>query len=116
MARVKGGTIAAKRRRSTLKKAKGYQFGRSTKEREAKVAILHAGTHAFAHRKDKKNDFRRLWIVRINAAVKANGFKSYSTFMNALKKAGIALDRKTLSGIAKNNPSAFERIVRQASK
>lgn len=116
MARVKGGTIAAKRRRSTLKKAKGYQFGRSTKEREAKVAILHAGTHAFAHRKDKKNDFRRLWIVRINAAVKANGCKSYSTFMNALKKAGIGLDRKTLSDIAKNNPEAFERIVKQVSK
>jgi large subunit ribosomal protein L20 len=115
MSRVKGGVIAAKRRRNVLKRAKGYRHGRSTKERLAKESLVHAGKNAFAHRKDKKNDFRQLWIVRLNAAIRENGFKSYSTFIAALKKADIALDRKVLAAIAKDNPESFTRIVKKIS-
>lgn len=110
MARVKGGTTALKRRRNVLKQTKGYRFGRSTKERLAKEAIAHAGNHAFAHRRDKKNDFRRLWTVRINAAVRALDF-SYSTFIDKLKKNKVALDRKVLSEIAQTRPDTFARII-----
>lgn len=93
MPRVKKGTIGAKRRRSVLKAAKGYRHGRSTKEREAKVALTKAGAHAFAHRKDKKNDFRRLWSVRLNAALRENG-STYSTFIGAAKKSKHSLKPK----------------------
>ena len=110
MSRVKKGTIANKTRRSNLKKTKGYRFGRSTKEKEAKVAILKAGSHAFAHRKDKKNDFRRLWQIRIGAATRAEGL-SYSKFIAGLKKAKIDLDRKVLADLAENNPETFKAIV-----
>ena len=75
MARVKGGTTSLKRRKNVLKMVKGYRFGRSTKERMAKEAIFHAGKYAFAHRRDKKNDFRRLWNVRINGALDLGGFE-----------------------------------------
>ena len=90
MTRVKRGTISLKRRRNVLKQVKGYRFGRSTKERQAREAIAHAGTHAFAHRKDKKNDFRRLWQIKISAAVVPLGL-SYSKFIDALKKKSIGL-------------------------
>lgn len=113
MARVKGGTTTLKRRRSTLGMTKGYRLGRSTKKKQAYEAIAHAGSHAFAHRKDKKGDFRRLWTVRINAAVRALGFPSYSTFINTLKKKEIGLDRKVLAQIAKDRPESFARIVEQ---
>ncbi len=109
MARVKRGTISNKRRKSVLKAAKGYRFGRSTKEREAKVALRKAGSHAFAHRRDKKADYRALWQARINAAVRPLGM-TYSRFMEALKKKGVALDRKILADIAKNHPEAFKKI------
>ena len=111
MARIKRGTTKLKRRRNVLKQVKGYRFGRSTKERMAKEAIAHAGNYAFAHRKDKKNDFRRLWTVRINAAVRALDFPSYSRFIDALHKKEIGLDRKVLSEIAQNRPETFKRIV-----
>src|SRR3989344_1921024 len=101
MTRVKRGTISLKHRRNVLKLAKGYRFGRSKKERQAKEAILHAGVHAFAHRRDKKGDFRRLWQIRIGAATKALGF-SYSKFIGMLKKKNIELNRKMLSEIAQN--------------
>jgi len=114
MTRVKRGTISLKRRRNILKQVKGYNFGRSTKERQAREAIAHAGTHAFAHRKDKKNDFRRLWQIKISAAVKPLGL-SYSRFIDTLKKKNIALDRKVLADIAENEPSTFEKIVKQVS-
>lgn len=112
MTRVKRGVISAKRRRNVLSDAKGYRHGRSTKEIGAKVALVKAGAHAFAHRKDKKNDMRKLWTVRLNAALRPLGF-SYSKFIDALKKKGITLDRKVLSEIAKNNPEVFAQIVEQ---
>ena len=113
MARVKGGVISLKRRRSVLKRAKGYRHGRSTKERLAKEALVHAGKNAFNHRRDKKTDYRQLWIVRLNAAVRENGFKSYSTFINALKKKEIGLDRKVLSELAQKHPETFVRVTQQ---
>lgn len=110
MTRVKRGTIANKRRKNILSQTKGYRFGRSTKERMAKDAILHAGSYAFAHRRDKKSDARKIWNTRINAALRAEG-TTYSVFINALKKANIELDRKILSGLAQNNPETFKRVV-----
>src|SRR4030066_1344013 len=98
MSRVKKGVNALKTRRNILRKVKGYRYGRSTKERQANEAIFHAGTYSFAHRKDKKGDFRRLWNVRMSALLKENGV-SYSKFISMLKKANIALDRKTLSDL-----------------
>lgn len=113
MTRVKKGVNALKSRRNILKQVKGYRFGRSTKERMAHDAIAHAGAHAFAHRRDKKGDARRVWNVRINAALETHGL-SYSKFMGALKKKGIAVDRKILSTIADQAPATFERIVKSA--
>ena len=115
MTRVKGGQNALKRRRNVLSMTKGYRFGRSTKERQAKEAIFHAGTYAFAHRRDKKSDKRRLWQVQINAAVRSLGM-SYSKFIDALKKANIEVDRKILSDIASAKPETFKRIFEQATK
>jgi large subunit ribosomal protein L20 len=114
MTRVKRGTISLKRRRNILKQVKGYRFGRSTKERQAREAIAHAGVHSFNHRRDKKGDFRRLWQIKINAAVRPFGF-SYSKFIGALKKKGVGIDRKILADIAENNPEIFESIVKQTS-
>ena len=113
MSRVKRGTTALKRRKNILKKTKGYRFGRSTKKRQAKEALAHADAHSFAHRRDKKNDFRRLWNIKINAFVRANEKKSisYSKFISALKKNKINLDRKILADLAENNPQSFERIL-----
>ena len=110
MPRVKGGTHALKRRRAVLKQAKGYRFGRSTKERQAREAILHAGVYAFAHRKDKKNVRRRLWAVKLNAALRPIGM-SYSKFIGALKKKNISLDRKILATLAEKHPTIFGKIV-----
>ncbi|HUQ30047.1 MAG TPA: 50S ribosomal protein L20 [Candidatus Paceibacterota bacterium] len=113
MSRVKGGMMANKRRKNLLKRAKGYRHGRSKKERYAHEALLHAGKYAFNHRRDKKTDFRQLWIVRLNAALRENGHKSYSTFINKLKKGNIALDRKVLSEFAKDHPELFVRILKK---
>ncbi len=110
MSRVKRGTISLKTRRNVLKQVKGYRFGRSTKEKQAREAIAHAGTHAFAHRKDKKNDFRRLWQIKINSAIRPLGL-SYSKFIDALKKNNIALDRKILADIAENNGEVFKKVA-----
>lgn len=115
MSRVKRGTISMKRRRNVLKMTKGYRFGRSTKERQAREAIAHAGNYAFAHRRDKKNDFRRLWQVRLNAAVREHGM-SYSAFIGALKAYGSTLNRKMLSEIAHENPETFARILTAVKK
>ncbi len=112
MSRVKGAQNALKRRRKVLKQAKGYRFARSRKERAAKEALNHAGNHAFAHRRDKKGNFRRLWTVRINAAVRPFGI-SYSRFIDAMNKKGIALNRKVISEMALENPEAFERLVKE---
>ncbi|HEX8946736.1 MAG TPA: 50S ribosomal protein L20 [Candidatus Paceibacterota bacterium] len=113
MPRVKGGTTSLKRRKSVLSRAKGYRHSRGTKERHAKEALVHAGKSAFNDRREKKNVFRQLWIVRLNAAVRENGFRSYSAFIDALKKKEIALDRKVLSTLAKDNPEAFARFAKK---
>ncbi len=113
MPRVKGGVISAKRRRNVLKRAKGYRHERSTKERRAKESLVHAGKNAFAHRRDKKNDYRQLWIVRMNAALREGGYGSYSTFIAKLKKEGIQLDRKVLATFAAEYPEVFTRIAKK---
>jgi large subunit ribosomal protein L20 len=115
MARTKGGPKQIKRRRNILKAAKGYRFARSKKKRAAIEALRHAGRYAFAHRRAKKRDMRGLAIVRINAALRENGFKNYSSFIGALKKAHIELDRKVLSQIAAEHPETFKRIVEKVS-
>lgn len=115
MTRVKRGTIANKRRKNILSQVKGYRFGRSTKERMAKDAIAHAGTYAFAHRRDKKSDKRRLWQVQINAAVRELGL-TYSVFIDKMKKANIGVDRKILSTLAQENPVSFKRIFDTVNK
>ncbi len=102
--------MAQKRRRNILDDVKGYRLQRSKKKRVAREAIYHAQLHAFAHRKDKKNDFRRLWTVRINAALMAFGLK-YSRFIKTLKDKNIELDRKVLATIAKDRPESFARLV-----
>lgn len=105
--------MAQKRRRNILDEVKGYRQQRSTKKRAAREAIYHAQLHAFNHRKDKKGDFRRLWTVRINAALMAYGIK-YSRFVKMLKDKGIELDRKVLADLAVNRPEAFSRVVKEA--
>lgn len=105
--------MAQKRRRNMLDEVKGYRMARSKKKRAAREAMNHAYTYAFAHRKDKKADFRRLWTVRINAALMAHGLK-YSRFINSLKNKGITLDRKVLATLAVEKPEAFARIVEAA--
>lgn len=115
MSRVKGGVISAKRRRNVLKRAKGYRHERSKKERRAKESLVHAGRNAFAHRRDKKNDFRQLWIVRLNAALRAEGNGSYSTFVSKMKKKGVALDRKVLATLASEHPEIFSRVAKQVA-
>ncbi len=115
MARVKGGLMAQKRRRNILDEVRGYRLQRSKKKRVAREAIYHAQLYAFTHRKDKKGDFRRLWTVRINAALMTHGLK-YSRFIKALKDRKIELDRKVLATIAIESPEAFDRIVAQVAK
>ena len=116
MTRVKKGVNALKTRRNILSQVKGYRFRRSKTERNAYEAISHAGTYAFAHRRDKKGDFRRLWNVRINAALRnINEKYSYSKFIGALKKANVALDRKAIAGLAETNPKSFEALVKKVS-
>ena len=115
MTRIKRGTTSLKHRRNVLKQVKGYRFGRSKKERQAKEAIFHAGVHAFAHRRDKKNDFRRLWQIQIGAQAKNLGF-SYSKFMGMLHKKNIALNRKMLAHLAGNKPEIFEKILQETMK
>lgn len=105
--------MAQKRRKNVLERAKGYRGVRSKKERYAHEALMRAGRYAFAHRRDKKTDFRQIWIVRLNAAVRENGHKSYSTFIAKLKKTGFALDRKVLAQFASEHPEVFTRIAKQ---
>ena len=113
MARVKGAMATRKRRKKVLKLAKGYFGGKSRLFRTAKEAVMKSGQYAFIGRKQKKRDFRRLWITRISAGCRAKGV-NYSTFMNGLKKAGIELNRKMLSEIAIADPAAFTELVSKA--
>ena len=113
MARIKGAMMTRKRRNKILKLAKGYWGAKSKHFKMAKQAVLKSGNYAFAGRRLKKRDFRRLWITRISAGCKANGM-NYSTFMNGLKKAGITLNRKMLSEIAISDKEAFAALCEQA--
>ena len=111
MARTKGGPKQIKRRKNILKQTKGYRHGRSTKKKAALEAIKHAGKYMFRDRRAKKRTMRGLHIVRVNAALRENGFKNYATFMGALKKKNIMLDRKVLSEMAMNHPESFKRLL-----
>jgi large subunit ribosomal protein L20 len=110
MSRVKRGKIATKKRKKILKYTKGFRWGRKSKERAAKEALLHAWEHAFRGRKEKKRNFRALWNVKINAAARANGV-TYSELINKLKKANVKLDRKMLATLAEHEPKVFEKVL-----
>ncbi len=110
MTRVKRGIIKNKRKNKILKLAKGYRNARSTKFKQAKQAVIRAGQHAFAHRRKKKREFRKLWQVQISAALKPFDI-SYSVFIDALNKNNIDVNRKMLALLAQENAEAFEAIV-----
>src|SRR6185437_5716408 len=109
MPRVKRGVNAHKHREKLLKNTKGFRWGRKSKERYAKEALLHAWTHAFRGRKEKKRVNRQLWSVKINAAVREEG-TTYSKFIAALKAANIQIDRKILADLAENEPTVFKKV------
>lgn len=115
MARVKTGIVRRRRHKKILKLARGFYSARHKHFRKAKEQLERSLCYAFRDRKQKKRDFRKLWIVRINAACRINAI-SYSRFMFGLKKAGIALDRKILADIAMNEPQSFAKIVESAKK
>lgn len=110
MARIKGAMMTRKRRNKVLKLAKGYYGSKSKLFKTAKQAVMKSGQYAYIGRKQKKRNFRRIWITRISAAAKLNGM-NYSTFINGLKKADINLNRKMLSEIAISDPAAFTALV-----
>jgi len=110
MPRVKKGTTAHKRREKILKKTKGFRWGRKSKERLAKEALLHGLRRKFRGRKEKKRNYRALWSVQINAGSRAEGV-SYSKLIAGLKKKGIKLDRKILANLAETEPEVFQKIV-----
>jgi len=111
--RVKRSVHARKKRRATLERTKGFRGEANHNYKRAKEALLKAETYAYRDRRNRKRDFRRLWITRINAAAKLNGM-SYSTFMHGLKLAGVELDRKVLADIAVRDPETFRRFVETA--
>jgi large subunit ribosomal protein L20 len=113
MARVKRSVSARKKRRATLDRAKGYRGQSSKSYKRAKEALLKADTYAYRDRRNKKRDFRRLWITRINAAARREGM-TYGTFMHGLKLAGVELDRKVLADIAVRDPETFRRFAETA--
>ena len=113
MARVKGAIMTRKRRKSVLKAAKGYWGAKSTHFKMAKQAVLKSGNYAYVGRKQKKRNFRQLWITRISAQAKVNGL-NYSTLMHGLKLCGITLNRKMLAELAVSDKAAFAALVEQA--
>ena len=115
MARVKGAMMTRKRRKKVLKLAKGYFGAKSTHFKMAKQAVMKSGNYAYVGRKQRKRDFRSLWITRISAACRINGI-NYSTFMNGLKKAEIDINRKMLSEIAISDDKAFAELVSKAKE
>ena len=114
MARIKGAMMTRKRRNKVLKAAKGYWGAKSKHFKMAKQAVLKSGNYAFAGRKMKKRDFRRLWITRISAQAKVNGM-NYSTFMHGLKNAGIDLNRKMLADLAVSDKEAFAALAEKSN-
>ena len=115
MARVKGGTVSKNRRRKVLKQAKGYFGSKHRLYKTAQEQVFHSGAYAYRDRRQKKRDFRKLWITRINAACHMNDI-SYSKFMNGLAIAGVEINRKMLSELAIDNPSAFTELVEVSKK
>ncbi len=115
LVRIKSSVSSRKSRKKVLKKAKGYTGARSKRLRAAKEQVMHAGADSFTHRKDKKSDFRKLWITRINAASRSHGL-SYSKFINGLSNAEIKIDRKILADLAVNDPKGFKKLVDLAKK
>lgn len=115
MPRVKRGVTASKRRKKVIKAAKGYKWRRKSNFKAAKEAVIKAGKYAYRDRKAKKRVMRRLWITRLNNAVRQYGIR-YSDFIKLLKKSEIELDRKVLSQMAVENPEAFERFVKSVNK
>ncbi len=115
MARVKGALATRKRRNKTLKLAKGYFGAKSKLFKTAKEAVMKSGNYAYIGRRQKKRDFRRLWITRISAAAKINGM-NYSTFINGLNKAGVQINRKMLADIAVNDAEGFASLAKTAAK
>ena len=115
MARIKGGLNAKKRHNRTLKLAKGYRGARSKQYRIAKQSVMRALTSSYAGRKERKRQFRQLWIARINAAARMNGL-SYSKFMYGLKLAGVEMNRKILADLAVNDAAAFTALAETAKK
>ena len=115
MARVKGALATRKRRKKTLKLAKGYFGAKSKLFKTAKEAVMKSGNYAYIGRRQKKRDFRRLWITPISAACKLNGI-NYSSFMNGLNKAGITINRKMLADLAVNDAAGFTTLVKAAVK
>jgi large subunit ribosomal protein L20 len=113
MARVKRSVHARKKRREVLEQAKGYYGSRSRRYKVAKEQLMHSGMYAYRDRRDRKGQFRRLWISRIGAGARQNGL-SYSTFMHGLGKAGIEVDRKILADIAVRDPAAFGQLAEAA--
>ena len=115
MARVKRSVHAKKKRREILDRAKGYTGSRRIRYRIAKEQVRHSGVYAYRDRRDRKGQFRRLWIARINAAARPHGL-SYSRFINGLKTAGVEVDRKILADLAVNDPTAFASLVQTAKE
>ncbi len=115
MVRVKRGVTTKRRHKKVLKRAKGFRGGRKNLFKRAKEATIRAGQHAYAHRRTKKRVNRRLWIVRLNAAVRERGLK-YSEFIKLLKKNKVELDRKVLSELAVKEPEVFDKIVEEVKK
>lgn len=115
MARVKRGVMVRKRHNKLLKQAKGYWGSRSRRIRVARQTVLKALSYAYRDRRNRKRDFRRLWIIRINAAARQNGM-SYSRLMSGMKQAGINLDRKMLADMAVRDPAAFSSVVEQIQR
>ena len=115
MARVKTALITRKKHKKILKRAKGYYGAKHYRFRMAKQAVMKSGKYAYAGRKDRKSNFRKLWIARINAAARMNGL-TYSTFINGLKKANIVINRKMLAELAVSDPKAFTEIANKAKK
>lgn len=113
MPRVKRGTVRRAKRKKLLKRAKGFYATKSKLYQAAQEAVDKALNYAYGGRRRKKRDFRRVWVVRINAAARANGL-TYGQFMNGLKAAGVALDRKSLADLAVNNPTTFAALAAQA--
>ena len=115
MTRIKRGIVKRKKHKKVLKEARGYYGAKSRSYRSAKQQLLKSLSYAYRDRKNNKRNFRRLWIIRINAAARINGL-SYNEFINGLKKASVEINRKILSEIAVNDPNAFKELTEVAKK